>query len=712
MVSLKKNKLIWLAVIFLVALLTGANAANRGIRVVAKTPRGQTIPLYSRSYALVVGNADYKKGWDPLPGAARDVIEVARTLEKNGFTVVLKQNLTRAGFNRALREFIINYGDTPDNQLLFYYAGHGHTRAMANGEMLGYLVMVDAPVPERNRLEFELCSVDMQSLVTQAKMIKSKHVLFMFDSCFSGSILSLRDRVVPQHISENMALPVRQFITAGRANEPVPDHSVFKQSFIDLLEGRAPEPIPDGYVTGEELGLFLKNNVPEYNPTQHPQYGKIRDINLDKGDFVFVLASSGAVVEAPAKPKTGHATSSPTDATVSVETGISGAAVFIDGKPVGTGNIRDLGVTAGSHRIRVEKPGYAPYERTITIASGRSASLYVDLSPAKVRNGRLYVDARPGDARIRILNIGPAFYQGMDLPAGNYHVEVSAIGYDTKTLWVGLASGEDKQLDIRLSKATATVSGVSPFGAPAGGAVEKTITNSLGMKFVYIPPGTFTMGSPEREPGRDKDEKQHQVTLTKGFYMQTTEVTQKQWAALMGKNPSHFKGSGNSPVENVTWKEVQTFIRKLSQRERAKGHQYSLPTEAQWEYACRAGTTTPFAFGNCLSTDQANYDGNYPQNGCAKGRNRKKTLPVQSLGANSWGLYDMHGNVWEWCMDKYADFAGGSVSDPTGPRTGKYQVIRGGSWNYFAKYGRSASRLNLSPDRGYDYVGFRLIKIP
>ena len=275
----------------ILSLLFASNlpAKQRGIKVTAKTPAGEEIPLYRNSYAFVVGNGNYTNGWDPLPGAIRDVKDVARALEENGFNVVLKTDLTRDEFNRAFGNFCYKYGKDVNNRILFYYAGHGHTQKMFTGEDLGCLVMVDAPVPEKDPMSFRLASVDMQAIVNEAKMIKARHALFMFDSCFSGSILNLRERVVPEIITASVRLPVRQFITAGRANEPVPDHSVFKQAFLDLLEGRDKEPIPDGYITGEELGLYLKNKVPEYNPAQHPQYGKIKDVRLDKGDFVFAL---------------------------------------------------------------------------------------------------------------------------------------------------------------------------------------------------------------------------------------------------------------------------------------------------------------------------------------------------------------------------------------------------------------------------------------
>ena len=264
-------------------------ASERGVSVTLMTSEGNRIDLYKGSYALVVGNSNYTNGWDPIPGAIRDVNEIARVLEKQGFNVTLKTDLNREGFSQAISKFSLRYGKAENNRLFFYFAGHGYTQKLVTGEELGYLVMANAPVPEKDLIGFTISSVDMQSIVTQAKIIRARHVLFMFDSCFSGSIIDMRERIVPKSISEKVKYPVRQFITAGRANEPVPDQSVFKQAFLDLLEGRDEEPIPDNYITGEELGLYLKVKVPQYNPNQHPQYGKIRDPRLDKGDFVFVL---------------------------------------------------------------------------------------------------------------------------------------------------------------------------------------------------------------------------------------------------------------------------------------------------------------------------------------------------------------------------------------------------------------------------------------
>ena len=239
----------------------------------------------------------------------------------------------------------------------------------------------------------------------------------------------------------------------------------------------------------------------------------------------------------------------------------------------------------------------------------------------------------------------------------------------------------------------------------------KTFTNSIGMKFVYIEPGTFMMGSSQNEPVRDDDETLHQVTFTKGFYMQNTEVTQGQWKAVMGNNPSYFEDCGdNCPVEKVSWDDCQEFIRELNQQEGTD--KYRLPPEAEWAYACRAGTDTPFAFGNCLSTDQANYDGSNPLPGCPKGRYREKTVPVAGFAPNAWGLYDMHGNVYEWCQDWKGAYPTGAVTDPKVFPSGLRRVYRGGSWYFYASYCRSSYRDSVSPGDRFYYIGFRLIMTP
>ena len=236
--------------------------------------------------------------------------------------------------------------------------------------------------------------------------------------------------------------------------------------------------------------------------------------------------------------------------------------------------------------------------------------------------------------------------------------------------------------------------------------VPADTTNSLGMKFVYISPGTFTMGSPTSELGRDDDEIQHQVTLTKGYYLQTTEVTQGQWKAVMGTNPSYFDTCGdNCPVENVSWDDAQSFIATLN----AMGEgTYRLPTEAQWEYACRAGSTTAFANGGITELD-CGLDPNLDAMGWYCGNSGYMPHPVARKQANSWGLYDMHGNVNEWCFDWYGNYPSRYVADPEGPSSGTERVVRGRSWVNKAQECRSADRGYYNPDGGLSYLGFRLV---
>ncbi len=234
---------------------------------------------------------------------------------------------------------------------------------------------------------------------------------------------------------------------------------------------------------------------------------------------------------------------------------------------------------------------------------------------------------------------------------------------------------------------------------------SKSITNTLDMKFVLVSPGTFMMGSPKEEKERKPDEAQHKVTLTKGFYMSVYPVTQEQWTAIMGKNPSKFQGDKNLPVEQVNWSECQEFIKKLQEKDKRS---YRLPTEAEWEYACRAGTTTPFHFGETISTEQANYNGNYVYGTGKKGLYREKTVPVGSFPANAWGLHDMHGNVWQWCQDLFAEYPKQDVAtDPLGT-TGENRVIRGGSWIDNPLECRSAYRGGCKPTLRHGLIGFRL----
>ncbi|MBN2103544.1 SUMF1/EgtB/PvdO family nonheme iron enzyme [bacterium] len=263
---------------------------DRGVKLKIKDSVGNEISLYDESYALVIGCGKYEVGWPELPNAINDAIKVADILSNQGFNVTLLKNPSFIELNKAVNYFVYHIGLNSNNRILFYYAGHGYTMKMSYGANMGYIVPVDAPLPGIDRSEFLSKAISMQMFETYARQIQSKHVLYIFDSCFSGTIFAL-SRAIPSSISYKTAKPVRQFITAGDENEEVPDKSVFNSQFIAGINGEA-DCNKDGYVTGTELGDFLQNTVVNYTrESQHPQYGKIRDPNLDKGDFVFVFES-------------------------------------------------------------------------------------------------------------------------------------------------------------------------------------------------------------------------------------------------------------------------------------------------------------------------------------------------------------------------------------------------------------------------------------
>lgn len=246
----------------------------------------------------------------------------------------------------------------------------------------------------------------------------------------------------------------------------------------------------------------------------------------------------------------------------------------------------------------------------------------------------------------------------------------------------------------------------SAWGQDACGLFADLTVKHITQRFRWIFPGSFLMGSPENEAERYSDETLHPVTLTQGFWLADTACTQALWQAVMYNNPSHFNGDPALPVESVSWLDVQRFIERLNGL--SPDLQAKLPSEAQWEYACRAGTQTPFAFGDNITSELVNYDGNYPYPGGGKRLYRGRTVPVKTLPPNPWGLYEMHGNVWEWCADWYGDYPREAVIDPVGPDQGDHRVVRGGSWLNNAVITRSANRYRFVPDYRDYTVGFRL----
>jgi formylglycine-generating enzyme len=256
-------------------------------------------------------------------------------------------------------------------------------------------------------------------------------------------------------------------------------------------------------------------------------------------------------------------------------------------------------------------------------------------------------------------------------------------------------------------------------------AAEDPAAGDQDVEFAFIPAGTFQMGSPKDEWGARVDELRHLVTITAPFYLATTEVTQRQWRALAGSNPSYLYDCPDCPVEGITWLAAVAFCNAFSTQagltpaytivdtvvtwDRSSDG-FRLPTEAEWEYACRAGTSTAFNTGACLSTDQANYCGYGPLTGCPEGLWRDQSVAVRSFPPNAWDLYDMHGNVAEMCWDRHDYHRAGPAVDPTGATAGGMRIVKGGSFRDFANDCRSACRELIRPAGRQKWIGMRLAR--
>jgi len=250
----------------------------------------------------------------------------------------------------------------------------------------------------------------------------------------------------------------------------------------------------------------------------------------------------------------------------------------------------------------------------------------------------------------------------------------------------------------------------SDWGEDEFGLWMAFIYKDVRQAFRWCEPGTFMMGSPEDEPERESrgtDEMQHEVTLTKGFWIADTPVTQALWEVVMGKNPSRFKGI-ERPVEKVSWEDAKAFIDQMNDMKPEL--KLRLPTEAQWEYACRAESTSPFCWGDQIDSELANFNGDILYNNGQESENREQTVEVKWLPCNDWGLYQMHGNVWEWCQDWFANYPVTPVVDPQGSESGVNRVLRGGSWTGSGRSCRSAYRTLLGPSDRDDNIGFRLAR--
>ena len=382
-------------------------------------------------------------------------------------------------------------------------------------------------------------------------------------------------------------------------------------------------------------------------------------------------------------------------ATVSVTCLTPAVSLYVDKKSVGmipwTGSLKE-----GMHLIEAMKEGYRSQQRTINLS--QQQKLDVAFSELAAIQGNLSVNYKPFGADVYIdgkkIGQSPRVFNG--IMVGSHKVEIKKDGYSTDSKTVNILEGQTATLAGMLT--TNTSSSVASGTSSSGNTITIPVKNGISIEMVRVEAGTFIMGAtPEMKDPWDDEKPAHQVTLTNDYYIGKYEVTQALWKAVMGKNPSDFKGD-NLPVEKVSWDDCQEFISKLN---RITGKTFRLPTEAEWEYAARGGKKSRgYQYGGSNNiSDVAWYDSN----------SGYKTHAVGSKQANELGIYDMTGNVREWCLDRYGKYSSSSQTNPTGATSGAGRLYRGGSWAGYAWDCRSSYRNYYSPGSRYNHLGLRLV---
>nr|NQU88940.1 SUMF1/EgtB/PvdO family nonheme iron enzyme [Bacteroidota bacterium] len=607
---------------------------QRGFKPVDVNIDGTLTTLYTGSFALLIGVSDYDY-WPDLPGVLDDLNEVENVLEEHGFQVKKIINPDDNQLQGAYEDFIDAYGMDVNNRLLIYFAGHGHTIKSSYGDEMGYIVPKNAPLPTKDQRGFMKDALSMQQMEVWAKGIQSKHALFMFDACFSGSLFAL-SRAVPEVISYKTTQHVRQFITSGAADEEVPDISIYRKQFVDALRSDIADGNGDHFLTGTELGEFIQSTVVNYSRNgQHPQYGKIRHPSLDKGDFVFILKSYE----------------------------LSGNT------PVSTNN--------QNRNIEVDQTSLANFG-AVEITSQLEGDLYLDSKKIQYLTPNTVTVLR-------------------NLPPGKHYLKITG-----NENW-------ETAVDV---KANETISLY---------AKSKTSLKADN-KWILVDGGSFKMGS---DDGEANEKPVHRVRVS-DFDMKQHEVSNAEFADFlnlygsdkvkMGKYEGELLAIGHetglkktsdgwapqpgfeqNPVINVSWYGANEYCKYINGR---------LPTEAEWEYAAKGGKTMRGNGNTYSGSDMAGEVAWYYDNA------NNRTNRIMTKNPNQLDIYDMSGNVWEWCSDYYDDnyYNNSPGNNPQGPQSGIYKVMRGGSWSFKKDFSTTTYRNKTHPGSTYYDVGFRCVR--
>ncbi|MEA5564336.1 caspase, EACC1-associated type [Anabaena sp. UHCC 0399] len=703
--------------------------------------------------ALLIGISEYEPGLAPLPNAVNDVEAMRRVLLNpdmgcfaQEYVTVLK-NPPRQDMERAIYNL---YGNRQkDDLVIFYFSGHGVT--VENGE---FYFSTRQTEKQNNKL-LPFTAVAGKNVHEWMNQSKSKRQVVILDCCFSGAFakgLTAKDSGtinLEQHLGgEGRAILTASTSTQYAFNSDDLDLSIYTHYLVEGIEKGAADKDGDGLIAVDELHDYVKSKVQEAAPAMTPEFYPAKE------GYRLVLAKS---------PKD--------DPHLKYRKEVEKIALEDEGEISGVKRI-SLNVLRNNWGLSVDEANLIEFEvlepyrkRQEKLQTYEQALSEIRQYPLreKDRKDLKYLqnilnlrdeDVEPIEERV----FAPKEAEYQRQQAERLRQEQERAEYQRQQAERLRQEQEKQQAELRKQQKRESTKPNSPPGIQTrtfefetasitvksgflgmgksceiqrsrGRAefFEEDLGNRVLLEMVSIPIGQFLMGSPKDELERTDDESpQHNVTI-QPFFMGKFPVTQGQWATVaafdkvnidLNPDPSNFKGA-NRPVERVSWDDTVEFCARLSKK---TGKIYRLPSEAEWEYACRAGTTTPFYFGETITTDLANYNGNYTYGTAPKGEYREQTgeyreqtTEVGKFPANPFGLFDMCGNIWEWCQDEWHENYNDAPTDGSvwlGDNGNQKRLLRGGSWNVIPGYCRSASRLCVTRVSSYSYLGFRVVVVP
>ncbi len=610
--------------------------------------------------ALVVGNADYRVG--SLRNPVNDAVDMATLLTELNFEVLLKTNADRRGIKSAINSFATQLEKAEVG--LFYYSGHG---MQVDG--VNYLIPYDADVRSESDIEYE--AIQVGRVLGKMREAGTKLNIVILDACrtnpFQRSFRSSRLGLA------KMDAPIGTIIayatSPGSVAADGDSRNGLYTSYLMKNIARPGMKLQDVFnTTGMEvMRASRKQQVPWMSSTPVP---------------AFYLAGPGTAAVADMQPVSPPAASG----SLLIKTEPSGAKVWIDQGYEGRSPVKIHSILPGLVTVRAGgKAGYGNTEEKVRIRPKQSSELMLTLSRLK-KKGYLYVYTEPKGARVQILHLGSGYEDGMQLNEGSYGLEVSMKGYATEKRNIVVHANKDLRITISLQR--------KPGSGPQPGDIWKELVT--GMEFVFIKGGCYGMGD-FSGAGKSDEKPVHEVCVD-DFWMGKYEVTQEEYQKVTGSNPSGFKNGSRYPVEQVSWNDSSTFAETFSLQ---SSRTFRLPTEAEWEYAARSGGKKRiYAAGDDVSR-VAWFSGN----------SSSKTHPVGGRRINSLGIYDLSGNVWEWCSDWYDNryYASSPRNNPQGGTSGSLRVYRGGSWSSFPWNVRTTHRNWLEPGSRSNDLGIRLV---